>query len=211
MDIKPAVYLFLAFSVLALAGCGGGGGGSSQTAYDDYFPLAVGNTWTYKVVNEGQNPLTEGFEMQYSISGTQEVGGRNTYIMSLESSRAFYFSDSSGVYLAGWEFEPYEFIGVEPPELILRYPIHKGYTWQSPDQRYTYTILSVAESVSTPAGTFANCVKVEEQFNGDGIGPEIKYYAPGVGLVKVESHPGAVSPDLPPATEIKMLISYDLS
>src|SRR5262249_46702791 len=45
-------------------------------------------------------------------------------------------------------------------------------------------ILSVNETVETPAGTFKNCIKVEETTPLEPGSKEIKYYAPGVGLVK---------------------------
>lgn len=43
-------------------------------------------------------------------------------------------------------------------------------------------IVSVSETVSVPAGTFENCVKVKEML-ADGT-TEFKYYAPGVGVVR---------------------------
>jgi len=43
-------------------------------------------------------------------------------------------------------------------------------------------VISVSETVTVPAGTFANCVKTRESL-GDGT-TEYKYYAPGVGVVR---------------------------
>jgi len=45
-------------------------------------------------------------------------------------------------------------------------------------------IISVTESMKTPAGTFKNCLKTQE---GSGLNPkekEYKYYAPKIGLIK---------------------------
>ncbi len=44
-------------------------------------------------------------------------------------------------------------------------------------------IVSVNETMKTPAGTFKNCVKIEETTPLES-GKEYKYYAPGVGLVQ---------------------------
>jgi hypothetical protein len=44
-------------------------------------------------------------------------------------------------------------------------------------------ILSMTETVTTPAGTFKNCLKVEETSPLEPGVKELKYYAPGVGLV----------------------------
>ncbi len=43
-------------------------------------------------------------------------------------------------------------------------------------------VVSVSETVTVPAGTYKNCVKIKESL-GDGT-TEYKYYAPGVGVVR---------------------------
>jgi hypothetical protein len=43
-------------------------------------------------------------------------------------------------------------------------------------------VVSVSETVTVPAGTFENCVKIKESL-GDGT-TEFKYYAAGVGVVR---------------------------
>ena len=45
------------------------------------------------------------------------------------------------------------------------------------------TIVSVTETVKTPAGEFKNCVKVEETSPLSRFTTEYKYYAPGIGMV----------------------------
>jgi hypothetical protein len=45
-------------------------------------------------------------------------------------------------------------------------------------------ILSLTEAVETPAGTFKNCLKVEETTPLEPGTKGMKYYAPGIGLVK---------------------------
>ncbi len=51
-------------------------------------------------------------------------------------------------------------------------------------------VVSVSETVITPAGTYKNCVKVREDL-ADGT-TEYKYYAPGVGVVREEPPNGNV-------------------
>ena len=46
------------------------------------------------------------------------------------------------------------------------------------------TVVSVTETVTTPAGVFANCLKIEETTPLEPGAKEYKYYAPGVGLVQ---------------------------
>jgi hypothetical protein len=56
-------------------------------------------------------------------------------------------------------------------------------TWEQDE------VVSVSETVTVPAGTFQNCVKIKETAS-DG-GTEIKFYAPGVGCIEeVESRVG---------------------
>ena len=45
-------------------------------------------------------------------------------------------------------------------------------------------ILSMTEMVSTPAGTFENCLKIKETSGIEKGTVGYKYYAPGIGLVK---------------------------
>jgi hypothetical protein len=45
-------------------------------------------------------------------------------------------------------------------------------------------ILSRSETVTTPAGKFTNCLKVEETTPMEPDVKEVKYYAPGVGMVQ---------------------------
>jgi len=43
-------------------------------------------------------------------------------------------------------------------------------------------VISLSETVTVPAGTYQNCLKIEEHPAGEGV--EYKYYAPGVGVVR---------------------------
>jgi hypothetical protein len=44
-------------------------------------------------------------------------------------------------------------------------------------------ILSTNETAETPAGTFKNCLKMEETNPLEPGSKEVKYYAPGIGIV----------------------------
>jgi hypothetical protein len=46
-------------------------------------------------------------------------------------------------------------------------------------------IISMTETVETPAGTFENCLKIEETNPIDGE-TEYKYYAAGIGIIQDE-------------------------
>jgi hypothetical protein len=52
-------------------------------------------------------------------------------------------------------------------------------------------VVSVSETVTVPAGTYTNCLKIQETHPEGEI--EFKYYAPGVGLIKEEPEDGEVT------------------
>lgn len=47
-------------------------------------------------------------------------------------------------------------------------------------------IISLRETCTTPAGTFADCLKIEESSALEWFAKDYKYYAPGIGLVRDE-------------------------
>ena len=66
-----------------------------------------------------------------------------------------------------------------------------GATWSTtipasgnrPALTYDYTVKAIGQTLTVPAGTFTNVVKVEQSQNS---ALEYHYYAPGVGLIKQE-------------------------
>ncbi|MFZ7103984.1 MAG: hypothetical protein ACOWWO_15200 [Peptococcaceae bacterium] len=68
-------------------------------------------------------------------------------------------------------------------EVILQEPITAGNSWESGEKKYTIEAVDV--EVETPAGKFADCVKVtieSDQYNSQSF----VYYKPNLGLVKQE-------------------------
>ena len=81
--------------------------------------------------------------------------------------------NSNGYYMSYVESE-----GIIDETLLLKYPAKVGQTWTDREGHGQYKIVSVSETVTTPAGTFRNVVKVD---GGDNV---YIYYAPGVGRIK---------------------------
>ncbi|HEY0706643.1 MAG TPA: hypothetical protein VGG33_07595, partial [Polyangia bacterium] len=69
-------------------------------------------------------------------------------------------------------------------DYILRSPIRMGSRWPIADGQATIT--AVGQTITVPAGTFTNCVTVEEAREGP---PRLvrTTYAPGVGPVSLDS------------------------
>jgi len=131
-----------------------------------YFPLAVGNTWTY----------------QTRVGGRVE---RNT--VRIESRQAGFFRDNQRGALA---FDG-EGVRDERRYLILG-PLEPGRKWESrleDGRTERYEIVATGAQVQVPAGRFDDALVVRGTTPLDPATLlEIEWsYAPGVGLVRMES------------------------
>jgi hypothetical protein len=130
-------------------------------------------------------PLEPGLRLEYAVSRAQETrelhvehlpapgGGvllRRTWTAAdgakeAETSRAEKRAD--GVYVDG--------------ELLLPEPPRPGAEWLHPPR--SYRVESAGAPASTPAGKFADCLRVSYLIAGGDAGCGERLYAPGVGLV----------------------------
>lgn len=130
-----------------------------------YYPLAVGNQWTYLVNGRADKPVE---------------------VKVLEENAEGYFVDSQGGQLKVDGF------GVrDPKRYLLRGPIEAGRSWNnvvSVSSTERYQIVQAGVPCEVPAGAFQNCVQVEARNRVD-QGTTIVgtwTYAPGVGMVRME-------------------------
>ncbi len=138
----------------------------------DYFPLVKGAVRGYVI--DGARPGSFTIEiLDVAIAGERTTAKcRRTIKRPGEPSRLDEFvvtKDVSGV-RSGSDVE-------------FDFPAAVGTVWISPPRRFWIEALDAA--VETPAGKFTDCLKVAYLIaEGDGGSGE-RYYAPGVGLVKV--------------------------
>ncbi len=156
--------------VLAVAavGCAGGHSLSSGPGGREaraYYPLAVGNRWTYET----------------NLLG--EKGKRTVEILREEDG---FYRDSQGGRLA---MDPY---GIrDDKRYLLRAPLKEGQQWSNVVSANTTEHYSVVESgghCEAPAGVFEQCVRVEARSriaDGATLVNQLTF-AKGVGLVRVE-------------------------
>jgi len=163
----------------------------------DYFPLQVGNRWTYSPSYGDKGDRVD------TIVGTETVNGTFTYIWNRQEApddnyneKRWYAKDDSYVkFYRIWGNE-----GLDPPfNPISPWRVFKlnpivGDTWISEadfgafDFKTTYYVESTTDDVTVPAGTFSNCVRVRE-LNEMTLGNQTEYeyekhwYAPSVGPV----------------------------
>jgi len=179
----------IAMLPLLLLGCGPKHLSSSPTA-DDYFPLGDGYSWSYAATFNGQSyPETR-------VSVAIEVDGAPVYVFlpaeDLSDDTAMVFSGSFGLGAyrregggvetanAMWREEV---AGLSPSSFqhMLTLPPQVGEVapFDTPSvDRSGGIIVQGYETVTVPAGTFEDCLRIE-------LGEDsYAWLAPGVGLVK---------------------------
>jgi len=153
-----------------------------------YYPLAVGNRWTYRVKFLGQER-----EQQVEIVRQQDGA----------------FVDNQGGQLVADAY------GVrDQKRYLLRYPLETGRTWSnvvSVSSVEHYRILEAGTRCEVPAGSFEDCVRVEGRNRVDERTTIVNEmtFAQGVGLVRVQVI-AEVGAKRIPQTELRLL-SYRLA
>lgn len=211
MSVIARLLCLISLSLL-LTGC------FDNPAGDRYFPLQEGLSWNYRVTTEYLDE-NESHQTQLEISslGQQRFGEHQYYVRRTSSGIDYYINvDEQGVYRSGLR----TLVELKPrldaeKRFVLKYPLEPGTNWLEfskpmillnvfpTRQRITginfpmsYSIESTSESVTVPAGTFANCIKVVGQgvaemytdgVNGFNEIPILveEWYAPDVGLIKL--------------------------
>lgn len=134
----------------------------------DYFPLAVGNAWTF-----------------LDRSPQQSQPSRRTVRILDRDRDGYYRDDQRGALRADADCLH------DRARLLLCRPIAPGSTWLSvvsASATERYEIAGVGEAVTVPAGTFRGCVRVRSQLRAGGVDQVAEItYAPGVGPVLLQT------------------------
>jgi len=153
-----------------------------------YYPLAVGNRWTYRVNGREDKPVT--------VAVLKEEDG--------------YFHDSQGGQLTVDGF------GVrDRKRYLLRGPLTEGSQWTnvvSVASTERYRILQADVPCETPAGAFRSCVQVEASNRVDANTTLLNVFtfARDVGLVRMELSVRKSNGERMPQTSLE-LVSYQLN
>jgi hypothetical protein len=138
---------------------------SAVGAAEDYYPLAVGNHWTYEV---------------------NFLGDRRERRVEIIAHRDGYYIDNEGAQLT------VDGLGVrDQKRYLLRDPIEVGGAWMnvvSPSSIEHYKITQCGAPCRVPAGAFENCVRVESRNRMDEQRTLVNEltFAPSVGIVRIE-------------------------
>lgn len=191
--IRPIlVIITLATCLLASLGYGK----RTKMAKADYFPLRVGDSWTYRNTEEG------GYTLKV-LSEEPQQSAPVLYVVEFLSGAKILkvFSKTEGWVLFHKESYP-EHEGLqasyEPPKQFLPNPLIAGQKWswsgKDPTQvehRESSRVVGF-EKVTVPAGTFRAMKIVTEVTGGSAIMTKTSWYADGVGLVKSLTEAGPI-------------------
>lgn len=175
-------------ALVSLAACAGptAGGAQATRTLDPaaYFPLAVGNEWTWVDESPAQPPEQRGAVRTVRILSRGEDG--------------FFRDNERGELRAGADCVR------DRSRRLLCGPVEAGQSWTSvvsASSTERYEIAAVDERVETPAGRFEGCVKVRAHNRAAPATDHVLEitYAPGVGPVRIETFviaDGAVRPQV---------------
>ncbi len=182
--------------------------GFSSTGGNQYFILEPGYRLTLEglededtirleitVLNQTRmigNVETRVVEERETANGELIEISRNFYALCRQTSSVFYFGEETDIYEEGeivshsgaWRADSGNAeAGLMIPGIVLLGASY--YQEMAPGVAMDRAeIVSIAETLTTPAGTFENCLKTEETTPLEPKAKEYKYYAPGVGLIK---------------------------
>jgi hypothetical protein len=131
-----------------------------------YFPLAVGNRWSYEAIYLGER----------STRDVELVGFRDGSYVDRQG-RALRV-DGEGLR--------------DQTRYLLHEPLVEGGTWTSvvaPGSAEHYRVLSVGGRCTVPAGSFPDCIEVESRTRADASRTLVNTvtFAAGVGIVRVRT------------------------
>jgi hypothetical protein len=143
-----------------------------------FFPLAVGNTWTYAP----QNPM-------YGQSFEWRVTERRGDTVSL--ARPAGASHPGPVTLLDRTEAVDLRLTTEGFVAFYRFTLGASWVHRDPwecDDASTFTVVAEPDAVVTPAGTFTDCIRIERRTTASctDAGTTMEWWAPGVGLVRWE-------------------------
>ena len=149
---------------------------------DDYFPLAAGTTWTYRV--SGQEDRFVVRAVRQEMVGTQTCMLMEATLKDKVVATEHLAFTKNGLCRFRADKE-----AIEPPVCVLKLPATRGLSWNaeyklgSRSAKYSFSIAS--GEITVPAGRFKTVTVQADVSDGPGRGPQTWIsYAEGIGMVK---------------------------
>lgn len=225
--------------VVMLFGC------SAGAPSDTLFPLEAGHRWTYRVTTQIGDDASERETLTLRTLGAESLPDLDTgtaFRRRSDSGTDYWLrADASGVYRVASknDLQP-EPVLDKPQRFVLKAPFVVGTQWQADTTTYllvrrnefpreishshpkvpmSYQITALSEKVTTPAGSFDGCLRVQGSASvrvyadpqsgwRDMPLTSTEWYCKGVGLVKMERAEPAKSPFLVGGTRTLELESW---
>ena len=211
MRIALSLLVCISLVPMMLAGCGGGSGNTVLPAAQ-YFPLAQSNQWRYQVtdytvdsaglsshparprhlaggllirsapVRTAQDDTPGVSVLTVYLSGLKPIAGANwfeavTLQPGLDTETIYYRHDANGLLVRATDEDDSYY--------LIRRPLEVGQSWTVPfatDCRLQ--IMALGETVETVAGSFENCLRVDETGTWESAPYRTEsWFAPNVGFV----------------------------
>jgi hypothetical protein len=189
--IRTILLLTLTFFLLTMSAA------AQKAPARDYFPLRVGDSWTYRTTPEPSE-----FTIKV-LSEEKQADGTIVYLLERKAGslvHTWYSKANGWVNILKEAYPEHEGLQMEheKPKQILKIPFVTGAQWTWSGKSTTqmemterYKVIGI-ERVVVPAGTF-QAVKVETKIaEGSGMLVRNFWYAEGVGVVKSWSEAGAI-------------------
>jgi hypothetical protein len=178
--------LFVAAACCAVLGAalGAACSGGPKADPDDYFPLAAGHAWTYRMTTTRDDDVAKPEVFTINARAAENMGGDPAHRRHTSDGTDYWLrSDKTGIYRIAVR-TPLDLNALvdEPHRYVLQKPYQPGTSWQATTTAYvlqrrsevpkeirrthkpfpmTYTIAAMDEKLVAPAGTFERCMRVE--------------------------------------------------
>jgi hypothetical protein len=153
---------------------------ASDLKPSDFFPLALGYTWEYE--GEGNEYASFNRKVVFSNNNLHQIREDNGGTASASVYKVSP-AEVTRVFFQGEAYGEENYLNSELKEnlAILKTPLKVGTKWKEPNG--TREIVSINETVSTPAGTYNECIKVKISSENSTMN---EYFKDGIGMVKRE-------------------------
>jgi hypothetical protein len=168
-----------------------------KTEVADYYPLSIGNHWTYEITTYSINTKKKqevevtGYEKTYQAFLVTTKFEPDIYIRDMPFTEQLLISRNNKVLILSNRIGPKDKVwDIDTNRILIHYPLKVGASWLSEDNSddtIEYKVLSQLD-IKVQAGQFKNVFIVKKSVL-DRYG-ELKdiiyYFAPNIGMIKSE-------------------------
>jgi len=179
--------LILSITLLISAGCSDNNSGTDSSNQSDYFPLKLGNNWTFI---SGSDTLIIG------VWESKVIDNTTTYTLGPDSPDAYpgyHTSDGPVVYLYGYETVNGDDYILSSPAVFLDSEAGVGETWQV--ENWGSVEMNERDLIiNAPIDTFQNCLhfKLIQDLGGGSIDILHLWTKEGIGIVQFQDNDGVL-------------------